>query len=97
MRPSHGATQRPISARAHGANRVDGRIAFVQRRIGNACSSASFASTACCELANVPRYSLASGGPLGSRTTLSRGNASAVSSFKYAYLRHVLPRRLYLG
>ena len=52
------------------------------------------ASAACLELGNGPRKAAS---PLGSRTTFNRGKASAGSSFRYAYRRHVLPRRLYLG
>ena len=91
MRPSQGAAQRPMSARTHAANRVDARIAVVHRRIGTTSSIASFARCAACDEGNGPR-NVAS--PFGSRTTLSLGYASAGSSLRYAYRRHVLPRRL---
>src|SRR3972149_3476387 len=83
-----------MSARAHGANLVRTPIERVHRLIGKASSSASFASCACKDVLNGPRNAPS---PLGSRTTLIRGNASAVSILRYAYLRQVLPRRLYFG
>ena len=66
----------------------------MQRRIGKTSSSASLARRARCDEGNGPRNAPP---PLVSRTTLIRGYASASSIRRYAYFRHVLPRRLYFG
>ena len=79
-RPSQGAGQRPMSARAHGAKRVRALMALVQRRSGTISSSASLASRA------APSPRTARGTRTRPRprplTTFSRGNASAGSSFR---------------